>query len=180
MDTTPFHITTGEVCPQLREVMEVPNASWFPDNGAPRHLIVASLPDITQKEVAEFMGPLRFDLCVYHGLLVLLMTTADGAALFVMLWAPVVGLDYIEPDATEGHRLVPLVVMDHTTGVVVAQRAFTWAPHFDRQMENQIARLQRTPITLAEVEERVSQMWRDYPDGYQLRERSIAYCGAGS
>ena len=176
----PTIITNGEVCPTLQDMMTVPNASWFPDNGIPRHLIVVSLPDIAGWEVDELDGPLRFDLCVYHELLMLLMETDSSKFLYVMPWASLATADHIEPAANEDPNTVWLVVMDHITGVVMSQSQWHWPEHFQRQIENQFSRLQRVPITFTQAEGRVAQMWRDYPDGYQLRERSIAHCLVGS
>ena len=180
MDNNPFIITTGEVCTFLHEAIVVPGASWIPNNSSPRHLIVASLPDITEEQVAELTGPLRFDLCTYHELLVLQMAPANGKTLYEMVWAPLTTLDHIAPDTDDGHTVVVMLVMDHTTGVVMAQRIFTWSPHFHRQMENQFALRQQAPISEARFMERATQMHRDYPDSRKLRERSIAHCRDGS
>lgn len=182
MDTTPLAITTGQVCLPLKAMTPEPTVGWFPDSGAPRHLIVASLPHVTDHEMAEFAGPLRFDLCLYHELVVLMMTPKGRPQPYEMPWAALDREPLIEPDPTgdEGHRLVGLVVMEHTTGVVMAQRMFTWSPRFDQAVEAQFARRQISPPTETQVLRRVRQMHRDYPSSKKLLRRSVAHCQAGS
>lgn len=180
MDTNPLVITTGEECAPLRAMIPNPTVAWFPDGGSPRHLIVASLPGITRQEMAEFAGPMRFDLCLYHELVVLMMTPKGRPQPIEMVWAALESEPPITPDQTPGHRLVGLVVMDHDSGVVLKQRLFTWAPHFDRAVEQQFARQQVAPATEAQVMRRVVQMRFDYPTSKKMLRRSVAHCQTGS
>ena len=63
-------LSVGEPFPQPNLVAQ-PGNGWHPNAG---HTILLCLDNISPAEEAAFRGPLRFDLCPYNGLLVLLMT----------------------------------------------------------------------------------------------------------
>lgn len=154
-----------------------PTVGWSPGNDGPRHLIVVSLPHITTTELRDFAAPLRFDLCLYHELLVLMMTTRRQP--YATVWAAMDDDEAIEPDPTENQGRVGMLVIEHTTGVVMAGREFVWEPHFASTVEAQLVQRQNAPVTTAHAQRRREQLSRDVRMAKDLFDRSITSCLVG-
>ena len=154
------------------------SVSWSPNAG---HTILLCLDNISPAEEAAFRGPLRFDLCPYDGLLVLLMTPQGCPEPQELVWFLLQDdVANFVPPARDGHALVALIIVEQTTGNVAGLRTFTWSPRFTATVHRQLLKHRTQPMADAnQVRRTVAAMRAQYPRSSQLRSRSIAHCSAG-
>ena len=176
----PQHLVTalsvGEPFPHPDLVTRT-SVSWNPNAG---HTILLCLDNISPAEEAAFQGPLRFDLCPYDGLLVLLMTPQGCPEPQEMVWFLLQDdAGNFAPPARDGHAFVTLIIVQQTTGIVAGLRTFTWSPYFTATVHRHLLKHQAQRIAGPnQVHRTVAAMRAQYPHSNQLRSRSITHCSA--
>lgn len=173
---------------QVGELYQPNRRSW-PEGGQYNfrgggHERLLSFRNTTKSEIeAVRTGEAEFALAVFQPVLFLLFrfgTMPWSGAPYTIHLVPESERKLPEPEATaETRALLRTVLMEATTGIVKALRAFTFSPEFTRRLHEGIRKQAGLPWNEAEYDAKLESVYRQYSSTVRLLSEAVVRCRGG-